>query len=117
MNTEEQATAFYSAVVVFENSSPAPGHPTLYEEEVILMTAESEEEAQAKAISYAKASEFCYKNGYDETITVSFKLLLEVQSLSGELEDLNTGVAVYGRFFRDYDAYEAFEPLLKGQKL
>ena len=32
-------------------------------------------------------------------------------------EEIETGTEVYSRCFRDYAAYEAFEPLLKGQQL
>lgn len=117
MKTQEKTTAYYAAVVIFESSSPAPNHESLYEETVVLIAAASEEIAKEKALAYGKASEHSYKNGYDETITVSFKLLLEVKPLVDELEDFDRGVEVYYRYFRDYAAYEAFDPLLKGQAL
>ena len=117
MKTEEKATQYYAAVVIFENNSPAADYEPLYEETVVLITAGSEAVATEKALAYGKASEFSYNNCYGETITVSFKLLLEVTEVIDELKDFDKGIEVYGRYFRDYAAYEAFEPLLKGQEL
>lgn len=117
MSIEKSATRYYSAVLVFENSSPAPDHPPLYEEQIVLLVASSEEDARAKALAYGTGEEFSYQNCYGETITVSFKLLLDVRSSLYEGEPIGAGTEVYGRYFRDYAAYEAFEPLLKGQSL
>ena len=117
MRTAEQTTQYYAAVVIFENNSPAADYEPLYEETVVLIAAESEEIATEKALVYGKASEFSYDNCYGETITVSFKLLLEVKEVIDELKDFDKGVEIYYRYFEDYAAYEAFEPLLKGQEL
>ena len=117
MTTEESATQYYSAVLVFESSSPALGYAPLYEEQIVLFVASSEADARAKAITYGQQEEFSYQNCYEETITISFKQLVEVQSSLYEGEQLEAGTEVYSRHFRDYAAYEAFEPLLRGQAL
>ena len=117
MTTEESATQYYSAVLVFESSSPAPGYAPLYEEQIVLFVASSEAEARAKAIAYGQQEEFSYQNCYGETIFVTFKQLVEVQSSLYEGEQIEAGTEVYSRYFRDYAAYEAFEPLLRGQAL
>lgn len=116
MQTEKE-TQYYSAVLIFESSCPAPDYDVLYEEQIILIAANSKEQARGKAIAYGKQEEHSYQNCYDETITVSFKQLIRVQSSLYEDEAISTGTEVYSRYFRDYTAYEAFEPLLKGQQL
>ena len=114
MKTEEQTTEYYAAVVIFENTSPAADYEMLYEETVVLIAAESREVAREKALSYGKASEHSYKNCYDETITVSFKRLVDVKPLIDELKDFEKGVEVYYRYFDDYAVYRAFEPESEG---
>lgn len=110
MKTEEQVTEYYSAVVIFVSGSSASDYEPLYEEVVVLMSAESEEQAAEKAIAYGRAQEHSYKNGYGEMITVSFKRLVAVKELLDELKDFDTGIEVHYRYFDDYTVYEAFEP-------
>ena len=114
MYETEKQDSRYAAVIIFESSSNAPNYESLYEEEIIMIHAISKEDAKVKAIAYAKAAEHSYKNEADETINVTFKTLVDVQSMIEASDDVQT---LYFRHFRDYPAYEAFEPLLKGQPL
>ena len=111
MKTEEQPTEYYSAVVIFASDSPAAAYEPLYEEVVVLISAESEEQATEKAISYGKSHEHSYQNCYGETISVSFKRLVAVKELLDELKDFDKGVEVHYRYFDDYTVYETFEPV------
>ena len=113
----DKSTQCYSAVLIFESSCPAPDYDRLYEEQLVLLRATSIEEAREKANAYGKQAEHSYENGYGETITISFKQLVDVQQSLYEGEPISTGSEVYSRYFRDYSAYEHFETLLKGQQL
>lgn len=105
----------YAAVLLFETSCLSPSYKPLYEEEIVLIEASSEEAAKRSAVEYAKQQECSYENQYKETITNSFKLLLDIQLMQSD--KLSHGTTLYTRHFRDYKAYEAFEPLLAGQPL
>ena len=108
-------TNLYVAIIIYESTSPSPEYRTLYEEEISLIEADSEEQAREKAFVHGKAQETTYKNQYGETLTVTFKTLVDVQQVLDS--DFRDGSLLYARHFRDYEAYEAFEPLLKGEEL
>lgn len=105
----------YTAVLVFGTSSPSPEYQPLYSEEFIAVEANSDEEAKERAIAKGKEAEHSYQNRYDQTIHVKFKTVVDIQ------EPLDAAPSkegtIYVRHFRDYKAYEAFEPLLEGQEL
>ena len=105
----------YVAIIIFETSSPSPDYRTLYEEEISLIEASSEEQAREKALAHGKAQETTYQNQYGETLTVTFKTLVDVQQVLDS--DFKDGSLIYARHFRDYESYEAFEPFLKGEEL
>ena len=113
-NTEQYQNTNYAAVIIFESSSEASDYENLYEEEIVRICAGSKDEARENAIAYAKGAEHSYQNEAGETISVTFKSLIDVQLMIEESEGVQT---LYFRHFRDYGAYEAFEPLLKGQAL
>ena len=104
----------YAVVFVFESTLASSTEPLLYEEEIVMFSAESEEDARKKAIAYAKGQTHSYRNGFGEIVNVSMKALVDVQEM---IEEPCSGATLYYRHFRDYSAYENFEPLLKGQKL
>ena len=103
----------YTTVSIFEMTSPK--QPPLYREELSAINANSDEEAKTRAIAQGKASEHSYENGEGETITVSFKTLVDVQEPLEAIPQ-SEGV-IYARHFRDYQAYETFEPMLRGAAL
>ena len=105
----------YTAVTVFETSSDSPSYQPLFSEEFSAIEADSDEAAKEKAIALGKASEHSYKNQYDETINVHFKLVVDVQEPMDAVP-ASEGT-IYVRHFRDYEAYKTFEPLLNGKGL
>ncbi|MGB7521183.1 MAG: DUF4288 domain-containing protein, partial [Spirulinaceae cyanobacterium] len=75
-----------------------------------LIKASSLKEAQEKTLVYAKKEESKSQNEYGETITWSLKQVVDVNpALYDEFED---GTDLYARYFRNYEAYSSFEPLL-----
>lgn len=112
---EGSRQSYYAAVLVFESSSDEVNYQPLYEEEVLIVEAPSEDAARERAIQLGKERETSYKNQDGQTISNQFKRLLDVQAIQdGQIEH---GSTVYSRHFRDYAAYETFEPLLEGQPL
>ena len=109
-----QPNRYYATVLLFATSSPSPNYSPLYEEEIVLIEALSEAEARVKAVEYAKEQEGTYSNERQEMITNTFEKLVDIQLMQPDLEH---GSTLYARHFRDYSAYEAFEPLLAGKGL
>lgn len=106
----------YTAISIFETSSDSPSYQPLYSEEISVVEASSDDEAKERAIAQGKASEHSYKNQYDEPINVKFKAVIDVQEPVDDVA-LSAEGTIYVRHFRDYSAYEAFEPLLSGKEL
>ncbi|MBE9079737.1 DUF4288 domain-containing protein [Romeria aff. gracilis LEGE 07310] len=106
---------FYIAIVLYESASTASDYQSLYEEEMVLVEASTEEEARAKGLEYAKHQESSYLNDSGETITQRFKCLVDVQQVL--YDQFKDGTPLYARHFRNLDAYQAFEPLLSGKEL
>jgi len=98
----------YAAVIVYEASSSRPGQDPLFEETVTLLLAESPEHAAEKARAHAEGRETSYRNVVGDTITLSFRHLVDVTEVDDPLGD---GAEVYTRHFSDYRAYLAVEPL------
>ena len=110
MKTED--IMFYIAIILYEAASDAPGYQSLYEESFVLIQASSEEEAREKATIHAQGQLSSYQNEFGETITWLFKQIIDVSPvLSETFED---GADLYARYFRNMQAYSAFEPLLSG---
>ena len=104
----------YAAVIVYESASLAAGYRPLYEETITVVRAESSDQAWDNARRFAESREATYKNENNETITVSLKKIVDVSAI---VDDLDGEAEVYTRHFRDYSAYESFEPLLSGEPL
>ncbi|MER7015648.1 DUF4288 domain-containing protein [Saccharopolyspora sp. NPDC000359] len=100
---------YYVAVLVLEATSDAADHTPLYEESFVLLKAESAEEAAEKAADHGKQQETSYQNEDHELITWKLKQVVEVKPLEDATFD--DGTELYSRFFRNYQAYESFEPL------
>lgn len=121
METEStsQKESFYIAVVLFESSSNVADCKPLYEECFVLIKASSLEEAKEKTLAYSHGQEVSYQNENQETITWSLKQIVDINSvLYDEFNNnLNNGTELYARYFRNYQAYCLFEPLLSGEEL
>jgi len=96
----------FAAVLVYE--SVGTGHAPLFEETVTLLVAESAEHAAEKARLHAESRETSFVNEDGDTITWSFRHLVDLIEVD---EPLGDGAEVYTRHFRDYRAYLAVEPL------
>lgn len=101
----------YAAVLIFESSFPNGEYEMIYEEEIVMIAAPSREQAKESAIAHGKESEHSYQNENGETIEVKFQRLISVQLMDQPVP----GSTLYSRSFTDYEAYEKFEPMLKGQ--
>ncbi|MEH2071575.1 MAG: DUF4288 domain-containing protein [Nostoc sp.] len=114
----DKAESFYIAVILYESSSDALDYQPLYQECFVLLKASSLEKAKSKAVSYGKKQEVSYKNKDRETITWSWKQVIDVNSVLDDDFDLaNNGVDLYARHFRNYEAYHSFEPFLSQEEL
>jgi Domain of unknown function (DUF4288) len=105
---------FWIAVIVFESRSSSTDHQSLYEECFVLIQAADEDAALAKADTYGRSQATRYQNERQETISWAFKQLVDVSPvLSDEFVD---GAELYARHFRNYRAYQEFEPLLSDKE-
>jgi hypothetical protein len=101
-------TKMFAAVLVYESASSRRGTQPLFEETVTLLAADSAEHAAEKAREHAESRETSYRDAVGDTITVSFRHLVDLIEVG---EPLGDGAEVYTRHFRDYRAYLAVEPL------
>jgi hypothetical protein len=67
------------------------------------------------AARHGQAQETSYRNADGETISWVLKHVVDVNSVLDA--DLSQDADLYSRHFRDYDAYQRFEPLLSGEQL
>ena len=100
--------SMFAAVVVYESACSRAGYRPLFEETVTLLEADSAEHAAEKARAHAEARETSYRNADGDTITWSFRQLVDIVAIG---EPLGDGAEVYTRHFRDYRAYLAVEAL------
>ncbi|MFH8405057.1 DUF4288 domain-containing protein [Streptomyces sp. NPDC018019] len=102
------------AVVLMESPGTGGSDP-LYEESVVLIYAADEADARRRAERRARSRETSYLNDRGETVSWCFKRVVDVCAVLEE--DLTQDADLYARHFRDYAAYERFEPLLSGEEL
>ena len=105
----------YVCVCVYEAKSNAPDFSALYEERLVLLSAMSEEEARGKAQQLLGKEAHEYVNVEGASVIWTCKCIVDVALVVDESFD--DGAEIYGRYFRDFDAYEKFEPRLKGKTL
>ncbi|MEV0711601.1 DUF4288 domain-containing protein [Nocardia aurea] len=105
----------FVAVLLYESTSDAADYEVMYQEDFVLLYAESEEAARKLALDKAKEQECTYQNGQGETITLSLKHVIDVASAVSD--DLTAGGDLYTRHFRDYASYRRMEPLLNEKPL
>ncbi|WP_427162472.1 DUF4288 domain-containing protein [Aliinostoc sp. HNIBRCY26] len=110
--------SFYIAIILYKSSSDAPDYKSLYQESFVLIKATSLEAAKAKALNHGKNESVSYKNENGETITWSLQQVIDVNSvLDDDFNASEDGVDLYARHFRNYEAYQSFEPLLSNEPL
>ena|SRR5690242_3115800 len=99
---EETEANIYIAAVLIESSSDAPDFQPLHEERFVLVSAQSEQEAQDKAARLIELP-YSYQNQYGETITCSLKEVVDVKPMTSET--IIDGSELFYRCFRDYEGY------------
>lgn len=112
MHASASQAPFYIAVLLYEASSTDPAYTPTFEECFVLLRADSDEQASARAEQHSRARETLYKNVDGQTIQWKLKHVVDVSRLLSET--LDDGAELYARHFKDYGAYHAFEPLLGG---
>ncbi|MEH2408661.1 DUF4288 domain-containing protein [Nostoc sp.] len=119
MKTEsaDKAKLFYIAIILYKSSSDKPDYQTLYQESFVLIKAASLESAKAKALNHGKNESVSYTNENEETITWSLQQVVDVNSvLDDNFDSAEDIVDLYTRHFRNYEAYQSFEPLLSKEQ-
>ncbi|WP_437828211.1 DUF4288 domain-containing protein [Sorangium sp. So ce1153] len=111
MNSSPNPT-LYVAILLYESSSLDPSYTPLFEECFVLLRADNDEQARARAEQHSRVHETCFNNAAGQEIHWKLKHVVDVSRvLSDTLDD---GAELYSRHFKDYGAYHAFEPLLSG---
>jgi hypothetical protein len=102
----------YVAVLLYESSSEDPTYTPTFEESFVLLRADDEAQARARAEQHGHANATSFTNSVGQMVRWHLKHVVDVsQALSEPLDD---GSEVYARHFKNYEAYFAFEPLLGG---
>jgi hypothetical protein len=105
--TSTEKTDLYICVSIHEASSDAKGFAPLFEERLTLIKAGSRDEATSKAQQLVKAATHAYKNEDGQTVSWACRQIVEVTEIVDS--SLADGAEIYGRYFRDLNAYERFE--------
>lgn len=100
------------AILLYRASSEEPGFVPVYEERFYLLMALSREEAWGKAEAIRARPAHSYQNADGHTVTWTCVRVVDVAETVDD--GLSDGAELYGRYFRNLDAYEHFEPRLKG---
>ncbi|MBD2343969.1 DUF4288 domain-containing protein [Anabaena subtropica] len=120
MKTESlnKKESFYIAIILYKSSSDKPDYQPLYQESFVLIKATSLEEAKVKAVNHGKNESISYTNENGETITWSLQQVVDVNSvLYDDFDSSEDSIDLYARHFRNYQAYQSFEPLLSNDEL
>jgi Domain of unknown function (DUF4288) len=119
MKTEsaDKTESFYIAIIIYKSSSDRPDYQSLYQESFVMIKATSLESAKEKAFNHGKNESVSYTNEDGETITWSLQQVVDVNSvLYDDFNSSEDGVDLYARHFRNYEAYQSFEPLLSKEE-
>ncbi|KOG86242.1 DUF4288 domain-containing protein [Streptomyces varsoviensis] len=105
----------YVAIILMESAAERPGRRPLYREDVALIHAPDEATARLRAEERGRGAEAAFLNERGEMICWRLRAVVDVAAVLDE--DLSHDADLYARHFRDLDAYERFEPLLRGEEL
>lgn len=103
------------AILLSHSTGDAPDHEPLWQEDIVLIHADSLEAARKKAAARGRDQQTSYLNDADETITWHFDQVVDVAAVLDD--DLSGDADLYARHFRDVASYRRFEPLLDGEPL
>ncbi|MCH8614166.1 DUF4288 domain-containing protein [Arsenicicoccus dermatophilus] len=104
---DEPTTTRFVAVLLSHSSSQAQGYVPLWSEDLVLIHADSPEEARTRAAERGRAAATSYRNDRGESIVWTFDRVVDVAPLLDE--DLAQDADLYTRHFRDHDAYVRFD--------
>ncbi|MCF2530249.1 DUF4288 domain-containing protein [Yinghuangia soli] len=111
--------ATYVAVLLAESrvsgADGAIGAEPLYQESFVLLRADGAEDAREKAGAHGRGQQTAYVNAEGNTVSWTHKAVVDVSEVLDA--DLGDGAELYARHFRNYQAYQAFEPLLSGEDI
>ncbi|MEH1842760.1 MAG: DUF4288 domain-containing protein [Nostoc sp.] len=114
----DKVESLYIAIILYKSSSDKPDYQPLYQESFVLVKATSLQEAKVKVLNHAKNESVSYTNENGETITWSFEQVVDMNSvLHDNFDSSEEIVDLYTRHFRNYEAYQSFEPLLSQEQL
>src|ERR1700691_2150487 len=105
--TPTEKTDPFICVSIHEASSDAKDFAPLFEERLTLIRAGSRDEATSKAQQLVKEATHSYKNKDGQTITWTCRRIVEVAEIVDS--SLTDGAEIYGRYFRDLNAYQRIE--------
>lgn len=112
MNPTTSKNHLYIAVLLYESSSQDPAYTQTFEECFLLLRADSDEQARARAEQHSRANEASFENVAGQTVHWKLKHVVDISRILSEA--LDDGSELYARHFKNYEAYRAFEPLLGG---
>jgi hypothetical protein len=113
----DKVESFYIAIILYKSSSDKPDYQPLYQESFVLIKATSLDLAKEKALKHGKNENVSYTNENGEVITWSLQQVVDVNSvLDDDFNSSEDCVDLYARHFRNYEAYQSFEPLLSKEQ-
>ena len=97
----------YAALVLFESSSDQAGYAPQFEESLILVTAQSADDARAKAAYFAHQRQSQYQTASGAVIRWILTKIVDISPVVDE--PLGDGSEIYSRHFRTLTDYERFD--------
>lgn len=104
---------WYGVSVLMREESVYPPDERIWEESIILVSADSIEEARATGERMGRDAETEYANVYGKTVAWKFDCIESVFELLDDIEDLrqlSAGVEVFSRFLRASEVASLLKP-------
>jgi hypothetical protein len=102
---------YFSALILEQAILADDKSPELYCENVVIFEAGSIDEARIAAEEYGNTQAHSYFNGYGQQVSWSLVRVVDVQEVLDQ--PIKHASEVYSRFFRNFDDYVRFEPLMR----
>lgn len=103
----------YAALVLTKATTDDPASAPLFEETVLLVHAETVDEAWSKADAIARSRLARYRNADGRLVTWSLERIVDVAPTIHD--PAMDGAEVYARHFENFDDYVRFESLMRRQ--
>jgi Domain of unknown function (DUF4288) len=109
---------WFSVRVLFESLHPEePGLARFFEDRIILIRADTGDEARKKATAQGKSAEHSYESAHGDRVDVVFREILDVQDLIGDaLQDgaIRDGAEIYYQFLNEQEVERVKQSLEPG---